>query len=477
MRKTKFHRFIWVAILAAIVSFISGVFIWNDSGRPFYYSSLPFLPIFHGLISLIFARNYRFMFNRKSIFIILSLYYLRNVITPFLMSLGKYSSAINIRSIENIENALVLMILETFLVYFFIFYYSNKQIRKIGFKFKLNEKKKYIFKVAMFLIISLMIISYIIIPEIGKKFISIFDKNAATQAVLITDFTLPTGSIKRSLYTLFDIFFGVIRLFIPAWIIFFIRKKVSFKYIAIILSSFVVFTQLLFFTNEVMSTFIVMTVLIMFIFKLFSNHKKFIFMYLGGGVMSSFVLILLAKSAESSSSIVNDFSAISKLMLAYFPGITNVAGIFNIREANTLNTLFADFYSTIPFRNTLFGIETSSTSLELFRVFNLGPGQIIPNVGQAFLYLGFLAPLASIYLVKVSIKYDYFQNSENNIFKFLTYNYILIVAAITPVFYYFTSFVGTFITLAIPMIILSKYSGNKFTFDKVSKSKRIRSNV
>ena len=94
-----------------------GIWIFIDSGKPDYYETLAFLPILHGIISLFFYSNYNYKTNNLAVLLISGVYYIKNVITPFIMSLDGYVNLFPTSTEANLIYSVSLMILDTIVVF------------------------------------------------------------------------------------------------------------------------------------------------------------------------------------------------------------------------------------------------------------------------------------------------------------------------------------------------------------------------
>jgi len=463
---------LFVVLLCCFV----GLWIMFDYDRPTYYTILPLLPFSYGIMSLLFQRVYKYIFNNLAVCIVVGLYFIRNVFTPFIMSLDNYYGVIHIRSEESVIYAILLMIFETFFIFLTLYFQcgkiknTNKSINKrITTTIGTNVSNVRIFGFMMLLMTLMMVYTWINVPEVRLNYTNIFADNAATLSIDLTEDIVPRGTLKRALYTLSHMFFSFSRIFIPASFIYLIRKKMRYKRFAIILSFLIIITQLLFISSETMYVFVVMTVLFSLLLKLYPSNRKMILSLTGFGTGICLLLIIIGKIDSST-----ELGLMSKYFQAYFPGICNIAGIFNIINPNKLATLFFDFYSAVPFRNTLFGVVNGDRLVLVYTASNNVRGQIIPCVGQAFHYIGVFAPIVLIILVRLAFKYERKRQNEKNIWKYTTYTLIIIYAAATPILYNVTIFLRFYTCTMLPMLILSHYSSYAFNIDRLQNYEAIR---
>ena len=165
------------------------------------------------------------------------------------------------------------------------------------------------------------------------------------------------------------------------------------------------------------------------------------------------VLTINGYENEGDKSLVSE---ISSFLQAYIPGLSNLTGVFRMSDIPKETTLFYDFYYMIPFRKTLFGIPGDFRSVIFFNNSNGVSSQIIPCIGQCYLYLGILGSFISAFPVWLS----YWLSSKINI-KLRTVDYIIIYAcvycALTPFLYNYT-ILGSWLFMSLLPAFIVMYS-------------------
>jgi hypothetical protein len=457
-----------------MTSLFTGVWVWLDSTKPYYYNILPLLPMIFGLLNLFSFKIYQDIPSNLAVSIIVGLYYIRNVVSIFIMSLGNYSGVFLIRSEESVFYALLLMISETVVVFMTIMFY-----RRINFKKNVVYRHRYlimrgtnkrvikIFGIVVVLSTLILILSYITIPEIKLTYTNIFASGISINSIGETETNLlvPRGGLKRILYTLFIFLFNFWRIFISAWLIYLNKIKIKNGHISMILNVLIIFSNIFFIFSETIFVFIIIAILSLLLIKLYPTKVKSISIILMTGIIVVGILLFNVKMGVGYIT-SSKFESISMVMQAYFPGICNLAGVFNIVNPNKISTLFFDFYYMIPFRGTLFGIEGDRLVIEYNKSNNVF-AQIIPCVGQAYHYIGLFAPIASMFFVIIAMKYENKRKKEQNMWKYITFVLIVIYAAATPVLYNITIFGSHYFGLMLPVLVLAHYSGNAFIFSNI----------
>lgn len=445
-------------IFIVILSSLAGIIILLDSSRPTHYEWLPILPISFGIINIFAFKVYHNIFKKGAYIIVIFLYLVRNVITPLIMRFGDYYGFFKIINVENVNKAIMLMIYETISVFILLRLLNCKNIKMCKLKLKSKIATKLQIKLFSLMIITLTavcIFAYIRVPEIKLNYTTIFESSKAVGALGAYEL-LPSGSINRILYTLFNFCFNIIQLFISVWLIYNTRKVIGTNMISLLTSLLVVFCQFLFMTGENAYTFIIAFILITIIYKLYDNQRKKLNIIIGLSGLILLVIIYIAKTnTVTTGSILSD---LSQMFQAYFPGVCNMAGVFNINNSSKLSTLFYDFYYMIPFRETLFALS-GERLVTVYTIQNVAPAQIIPCIGQAYNYLGFIfAPAVPCFFIYIAVKNQDMLTYQNNIWKYATYTLLCLFAAVTPVMYNATIFGLRFFGTILPMMIISSYS-------------------
>ncbi|MET3655504.1 hypothetical protein [Sporosarcina psychrophila] len=457
-----------ILLSIVVISVLVGIILLFESSQPLYYTWLPLLPVSFGLINILCFKIYRNIFDKLANIIIILLYTVRNVITPLIIMLGNYHGFFTLLNSENVNKAIALMIYETFVVFFFLAWRNNKiivSIRKDNIPIKSDSKKRInFFGIIVCFIITFCLFAYITVPEIKASYVSIFEGDKLVTSLGTSD-QYAAGSVNRVLYTLYNFFFGILQIFLPIFLIYKLRYKFGDKFSIGLVSCGIAFVNLFFMTNETAYTLIVILVLFIVILKLFPKNKFKLIMTSGLAFFLIIINIFLLKTDDmnvnmnSSSSSQDMFT----MFQAYFPGVSNLAGVFNVINNSKITTLFYDLYSMIPFRATIFGIENDERLVLLYTYQNNAPANIIPFIGQAYHYLGFvIAPVVSVFLVNIALKYNEKLINQSNIWKYSAYLFLVIFLCSSLIMYNFTIFGARFFITILPMLILANFSSGSY---------------
>ena len=445
-----------------LLSTITGILIFLDTTRPYHYLWLPILPLSFGLINIFTFKIYYRIFNKVAYLIIIFLYTIRNTITPLIMKFGQYYGNFKILNFEIVNKAIILMIYETFVVFFLLFYLEGKDFKYKKRKKNRNHNIKYktIPYGVFFLIIIICIFAYFTVPEIKLNYVSIFNEGEKIVGKIGAIEILPIGTYKRSLYTLFSFIFNISQIFLSIWIIVKIKKIVGDTFLGVIISIIIIFSNFLFITGETGYTFVVIAILCICSFKIFFRNGLKLLICVGF-IFSIALIYIYINKANMMISKVNNAVTASAMLQAYFPGVCNIAGIFNIINNRKMTTLFYDIYAMIPFRNTLFGLNNDERLVLLYTEQNRALYNILPCIGQACHYISIIfAPLIPGLFVYLAVRTQRKLRNISNIWQYSSYLLLCIYTSLTPIMYNATIFGARFFSTILPMIIIAKYTNN-----------------
>lgn len=447
----------------SFVTILATIFNDNLDSR---YDLLFFIPSSFLFASLINYRIHRYYLNNLVVSIIFTTYFIRNVIAIYVLSSNDYFSILDNFSLNDMNSAIMIMSLDIIFVFCYLNYemkyHFNKYKKKsLSYNELFNDRNSRLFKFSTLIILFFICLSWLIVPEISENFVTLFDVDFAELSSIETNGKIERGGFKRLLLTLSLMFIKILRIILP--IFFIIWMKLNFKYILIRILFFftVLFLQFLLISSQTMDVILVLLVLFLVFLKI-ENNSTFFFSI---GSISSLAIIIFLFYAKMD--VYTDLgTALSLFLQSYFPGVYNLANVFSIEtDISKFHSLFSDFYTMIPFRNSVFGIEVDLNTSEIYNARNTIKGQIIPFIGEAFYYLGYLAFIIPILIIKGAFYYYSKANKTTNIFEFTVYTYVTIFFAISPILYHDTILGAFFFTTVIPLSILLKF--NNIYFKKI----------
>ena len=467
------HIVILVLVLASIMSCLILAF---DTSSPGYYKYLFLLPLSFSVICILFIRIHKIRMLDIGFWLIILLYFIRNTVTPLILKLGDYSELFNITSLNNINKAIALMSYETIIVIFMIYVNIRSNLERRKYYKLSNVKRINLANCIIFLLVLFCTISYLTIPEIGATYNSVFNiRNIVNDNYSIASQNIEYGSIKRIVFSLTLFLIPVLQICLPIVLFIKIRKRFGEKKKALILSFLCVFLNFLLISDNNIDILIITLILTMILIKLYPKYSDLIIKGIGTFILTGVVVIFWFKFNSALYFDNNIFVSLSRSFQAYFQGVGNVAGIFNVDFSNKMSTLFFDFYTMIPFRNTIFsGLNIIGNGLVVeFCKSNNVVAQIVPCIAQAYYYLGFfIAPIIPAMLTYWAIIAQKKSQKEQNIFRYACLLQLTIYLGLATAVNNFTIFGTYFLNFILPLYIISIFTGNNSKFINIINTKK-----
>lgn len=442
-----------------IISFVTAMLIWSDQGRPIYYSWLPVLPLCHGLVFTVCIAISRRILENWCTAIAVFLYSIRNVITPFAMYMGSYYGSFQILPKESAEMGISLMIFETMVVfgYLAIKVRGKDAVKKRDSVVPLLHNGLYQMIAGGLLLFC--VAAYIFIPGIRQAYTTIFSKHGL-RSELLENSSIGIGTIRRGCFTLFQVVFPIVYMFAgTAWIVRVNHKggiakpvKIGLMMVGIVIPAF-------FMNGSDGHTFLSMGAL--FLTALFvggRSMRPLVRLAAVGGGMLFLYIFMQAMTSTFVFSRISFWENISNMLQAYFPGVCNMAGVFNTGSYDRFAELFYDVYSTIPFRNTLFGLSGFTSLPNLYTIDNQALSHIMPCVGHAYYYLGVFAPVVPCFLYSRAWKAYRIMEQTANPYIYMANAILFLYLEATPVMYNMVIFGTHYLVQLLPMVLLARIS-------------------
>lgn len=460
-----------VVILTIAIGIILETVILSNSASNTVYQYLFLLPLLHGVIMILFFIKSRLMLKYPAQKIIYMLYFLRNVVTPLLLMKNKYNLGIIITSKSDVNFSIFLMIYETFMVFL-----TLSQRKKIRIFMKKRKGKNYFIdrkiikqKTFNYLLATLTLITlilWLVVPELRKSYGSLFDlTNLIQVANNVVKDDLVTSS--RIMVTIGGMLLTFCRIFVSLWLLYKIRIHSDNTKIGILAALIISLIQMCFIGAQLMFAFYILLLVLFTTIKLWPNSKKFMFSFFGTIIFIALIFVMFIKGGFNS--LDDFFRSLGGYLQAYLPGIANVAGTVRIERIDLFKTIFADIYTMIPFRNTIFGLQVVNLS-DMFNQYNHVAGQIMPLIGESYHYFGVLfAPILPVLFVKGAIWANKRMITSKHIFSFGTYTMFMLYFSSMIICKNFILFGSTFTSILLPMIIMCKLVDDEYYFENLVK--------
>lgn len=400
------------------------------------YSFLPILPFFCFFLYLFCDR---FIGNKKidvATLMILCLTFVRYCFLSLILFYGNFFAETSWSFTQDYFNdAVLLMIYESFVI-FIALILANEICLDKSKHYVVVERKKITNTIIVSLLLFIILI-IIIYPDTLNLFNSIFQLNQLdfTQGTRINK--ADVGAIKRVLQTLFSVFFLVVRVFFPAYVLKWYSQRHNSSLVFVFLTLFFVAIQFFFITSTFAESIVCSLAILLCanrnnpnaggklvrISPVFVASVVFVYFYVR-------YLVSTSSPYKSMYAGSNIFEHVCALFNAYFTGPFNVAGSFMPVDENYWSIVYSTFVGTIPFNSTLFGARGSSLQ-PVYNMFNHSYGQIPSTIGDGLYFFNpIFSPVFSFALTFFAILLCRKAESTKSYWMYLAYTFASIVFAL-----------------------------------------------
>ena len=442
-------------LLLAMVSFTETLFDVSQ-----VYQGIVLLPATFVFVTICLARYFSEFRHNFAMVVIYFGYMARMVITPFFFCLGGCSSFLLFNFSDDVLFSSCILISGEFIAFAIVcmLWRSSKERKRISCDSKSTIVDVHIFRsssVVKILIplVLFMVTAYWYIPELQTIYWPIFGgKISGLTSIFYDNETLvQRGGIQRYIYSMFRFLWPIVRLMLPSFLIAQVYKRNGhFLWVAL---SMVIPCILL--SDDNIAPLFCSLITLFIIARLYPKQfPRLLFIVSILGIM--FLAIVLPEKFESlqrwrgGSGIV----VVAQMLQAYLPGFDNTAVVKSIPRAELLETLFADLYYAIPFKETLFGLNITNLSQRFSLTSNLG-GQILPFSAQLNYYL----PMPMVWfvigiLMWLAIKYYDKSKSTDNFWRLFQYIYFSMITAVSFSIYSFSIYIRDLVNIYVPILAI-----------------------
>lgn len=428
-------------VIYVLGQFISlTIFLITLFGSCSVENSILFLPFAFFAVNSLFFLNYiqqNMNLTKLTVFI---LYFIRLSVLPFLYyASGEtrlYEGNIYMSS-DNIQKAVYLMIYEYFIVQLIIFLHERVKIKGLKLKVSQNQRNYNFFPAVLFVMTLFSLVVYVFLPEVRESFKNIFMLN--TEDFTVSDYLASNeqvGSVRRIIATLFSVVFTMIRILLPAYFLVQAKKKCKSGVFILIIS---IIAQFIFITSTFAQSIVAALTLVLLFGHLYPKKKKFLYfmiVVLTVGIVSLYFLVRYSVGNGMYSDKTGLISYIARIVSAYFTGVENVAGCFNLQKGAEFETAVSDLIGAIPFNTTLFGSWSGDRFQTYFNNANHSHGQISPAIGSGYYHFGWiLSPIYVVIMLKLSLFYCENAKKDTNPWKYAIDTFCCIVFSLGLVMY------------------------------------------
>ena len=452
--------------ILCIISLVCGVYIFASIEYGNTYYSIFILP-FSYTVGLTFSGKILSLLRKSVTSLILVIgYFVRMVVYPLIFCMGEYHSFfLSTPNSFDVIKAVLLLSLEWFAIVITAnvcvqntdCYYEEVSIEpqqyNIGY-LKVMVCILFVFLIAVYEMIPALKTAYLFLPTADFKQLSSLTWNSDT--------IVQRGTSSRYLFTLFGFIWPIVRAVLPSLCISQIYKKHGENTFSLLLSTACLLIPALFLGEDNIGPLLGALIGLIVILRLYKRRGKYVIsLFVAVFGLLAFTIIttkLLTLQAWRGASGV---ASIAQMVNAYFPGVDNIAFAFSINGTNRLQTLFFDLYSTIPFRETLFGLKGDNLT-DLFAQTLSTNGQIVPWGYQIAHYTTIiLSPFVTAIFTKIAFTAERKSKLTSDFWKYFINMYLSVFIPICFSCYSFTTFLRTLISVLLPVIIIIRLGNRK----------------
>lgn len=446
------YYFFALCTVSLAAGVVSTLYIFFDGQQG--YKLLPFLP-FSYLFSLLINKT-RIVTETPNIgiFIYYSISLLRLVILPLLYIIYGYYEVIEYNSVSNTPKAILLMAYETIAIAISL-NVSIRNTEKISVKLS-QPYKATVYKRLSVITLALILVGVIlnhITPEVLQSYTTIFDmiktgKIPPEQNYLVRKYGV--NFVKKLSLVSSNYLFKILKLLIPMCLVTVLQRKegVLRKSLAIL----VCLLPFLYVSGSIAVSFHYLFLIASLFIVIQGKRPDVIFKPLIIAMITIMLYLVIRVSISSNE----NTGAMIRTINAYFSGVNIVSGSFNLEGGLPLRLHYflCDIFGSIPFSGTLFGID-GMTINEYFCYSNECSGQIAPTIGLGCYYFSpILAPLYSVFFIKLSETFGKRFYSEENPHLRVIYVAISYYSALAVVAYNIEIVLGIFCQVILPIYIV-----------------------
>ncbi len=447
--------------LMALIGTVCGV-IMLFGNIPTHYTLLPYLALFSSMVFLVSSVLIGNSSVSVSTVLIFGMTVMRYCLHPLIMVYGDYQTVLKYNISSNAQSGILLMMYECVAIYLAMV----ASIRKNRLADN-NSSNIVVFKrihTVVFLLFGYLALALAVRPDLSNLFMSIFqiDEVEFTQAGRIEG--QQEGSFLRIISTLFSFVFLIVRIVFPVYILGLLIKKKKSNTVLISATLLFVFLQFLFITATFAESIIASLIIILAVGKsdkrLFAKMMKIAPLFVVGIIIAYFYIRHQVNAMAGTGGKYagnNTLAELSSLINAYFTGVDNVAGTFNLRRDSRLEHFLASMQVTIPFNTTIFG-RAGEILPTLFNFENHETGQIPSTIGNGYYYFGFLlAPIFSFSFSYLAVKFNAIALNTQSFWHYVTYMLVAVLFSLGLGMYNEVITIQYIFNWAIPMLLIANY--------------------
>lgn len=445
-----------ILIVLAFIVFVILLLFGNPENG---YELISLLPISYILFSAISCNCWKSIPINFGLTILFSLEFIRLVVSPLLVLASGYYCVIWYQAESNNGKGILLLAYEAISIAIALrckMVCKVKQYENIDDN-RANRRMNF----WMLIIVLASVFVCLMAPEILSGFRTIAGLftdalYTSVEGVQISSEYITIGTGKFFVVT-GNYLFKVVRLLVPAYILVVLRNRMAKAYKLI--CYFVILSPFLFVDGTIARSIFYTIFLLMLYYYLYDKDiKKMMVPIL---VSALFILIYFVTRFFLSGGIgaLNYFTDKS---IDYFGGANIVGGVFSLpRELKyRLHYHLYDLLRTVPYANTIFGLDSGDYLQRFFNLSNsVTGGQIPPTIGMSSYYLGIVfAPFYSVIFARLCKKYGEKAVFAENPYYRLVYTYISFITALGICMYSIDITLITLTQVILPIYLITRIS-------------------
>lgn len=446
-----------IVLFVFVTSLLATVLCLTDLDRPDGYGLLFLLPLVFcvGFIAIsLKTQLYYETVNTITGVVVLTVYYIRMVVTPLAMYLGNYHSVLGNTFHEEYPIAIVMVCIECLVILTYLPYRIHRTIHPLSHNELKNsgnrdqQLRNNRPSTALWFVVLCMAAFIILIivrdnSVLRSTFLFLIDTNKEYYALSNNQSGVGTLSMYIEIVCMM---FKVLQVVLPPMILWYVlRSRIhqGLKYII----SFAIFCAVAVVATEdrIDAIFAAMAVLITlkcaYGERFNKQFRKWLMLIL---LVCVFGLSIKAGVIGSGAQEGFDFSSVSAMLSAYFSGIPTVAAGFsmanNVAGTNILR-LPIDILNRIPCFGYAFNFLTGASMTDSNQIFNSyiascvgrNYGQILPTTAVGYEYCFVFFPLAACIMIRLACLFEKKANEQTDIVRLNLFHWITICVAGAPV--------------------------------------------
>lgn len=451
-----------IGFLLVLSSFIVNFFIFSIVVvcKNAEYYPLFLLSLSYSAISIILFSAFKLYGQKKSVTIILSLFYLRMIIIPLLLVLFNKSNTMDIGLYFNhYVKSILLMCYEYICVLFTIMFCNKRETyqNKISLYEKGNINKQN-FKLLYFIVFMFIIFFIFIVfkyPYAKYSFKFLFSTSSTSESIVNYKNTmLFKNSIHPVLYWGFSLVFQLLYILLPFMLIYIIKASKKTEKTKIFFSLVIIFVFCCITTEEKASSIFMAISLLFYLIELYPMYKKKVYKsIIGVGIIA--VLGIFLKNNVT----LGQKTDYVKMLQAYFSGPYYINTVFNMNNSYNFDKFIPDIMSSLAYIKYFFGNIITSNDLYNLAYYgnSVQQDKIMPMIAQSYYYFGFLlSPIISVFMTRMAIYMESKLNSkdETNQLKRFINIYLIVIFSTSIITYNFTIMISKITGTILPLILI-----------------------